>query len=143
MSKSTNTILKHQAHAVAPALLALLAYLKSTEQTSQPTLKIHLLPWSRDWRRFILQCGSTNNASSHWKTAQSDQCFRELEARCAALAERTDKLLAKTSDLESRSRRNNIRIVGLPESIEGPRPTVFFAELLVERLGSENYTISS
>lgn len=70
-------------------------------------------------------------------TESSDQRFRELEVRCAALAERTDKLLAKTSDLESRSRRNNIRIIGLPESIEGPRPTVFFAELLVELLGSE------
>ncbi|KAI4898779.1 hypothetical protein NFI96_006419 [Prochilodus magdalenae] len=42
---------------------------------------------------------------------------------------------AKTTDLESRSRRNNIRIIGLPEEIEGQRPTTFFAELLSEVFG--------
>ncbi|KAJ8014425.1 hypothetical protein DPEC_G00040080 [Dallia pectoralis] len=56
---------------------------------------------------------------------------------CAELAESNAKLRMKTSDLESRSRGNNIRIIGLPESIEGPRPTTFFAELLVELLGQQ------
>ena len=66
-----------------------------------------------------------------------DQRIRTLETRLEALADSNNKLLAKTSDLESRSRRNNIRIIGLPESIEGPTPTRFFSKLLVELLGEE------
>lgn len=64
----------------------------------------------------------------------SDQ-IRALEANCLAMADNIAKLQAKMIDLEGRSRRNNIRIFGLPESIEGTRPTEFFAELLVEVLG--------
>jgi len=58
-----------------------------------------------------------------------------LLALCATLMESNARLLAKATDLESRRRRNNIRIVGLPESIEGPHPSTFFSELLVEVLG--------
>ena len=64
-----------------------------------------------------------------------DQRIRILEAKCAALADSNKKLLAKTADLESRSRRNNIRIIGLPESIEGPTPTIFFSKMLAELFG--------
>ncbi|KAJ3581370.1 hypothetical protein NHX12_008525 [Muraenolepis orangiensis] len=42
------------------------------------------------------------------------------------------RLKAKNIDLEGRSRRNNLRIIGLPESIEGPRPTAFYSEVLVK-----------
>lgn len=42
--------------------------------------------------------------SNQW----NDQHIRALELRCAALADSTDKLLAKMYDLESRSCRNNI-----------------------------------
>lgn len=70
-----------------------------------------------------------------------DQRLHTLEERCAALAESNARLKANTVDLESCSRRNNIKIIGLPESIEGPRLTVFFSELLVELLGEQ--TLSS
>ena len=66
-----------------------------------------------------------------------DQRIRILEARLEALANSNNKLQVKTSDLESRSRRNNIQIIGLPESIEGPTPTMFYTKLLVELLGEE------
>lgn len=39
--------------------------------------------------------------------------------------------------MEGRSRRNNIRIIGLPESVEGPRPTAFFSEMLSEIMGEQ------
>ncbi|KAI4788433.1 hypothetical protein KUCAC02_025853 [Chaenocephalus aceratus] len=58
-----------------------------------------------------------------------------LEATCATLTDSNVKLLAKVTDLKSRSRRNNIRIVGLPESIEGPHPSTFFPKLLMEVFG--------
>lgn len=53
------------------------------------------------------------------------------------LTESNAKLLAKVTDLESRSRRNNIRVVGIPESVEGPRPTAFFADMLKEVFGED------
>ena len=60
-----------------------------------------------------------------------------LGKKCAALADSNTKLAAKVVDLEGRSRRNNIRIIGLPESIEGPRATAFFSDMLVEVFGRQ------
>lgn len=64
-----------------------------------------------------------------------DECLLALEKTCTTLSEINAKLLAKVSDLESRSRRNNIRLIRIPESAEGPNPTSFFSELLVEAFG--------
>ena len=66
-----------------------------------------------------------------------DQRLLALEVQCAKLSEINAKLASKMSDLESRSRRCNIRLTGLDEAIEGPQPTKFFSELLVELLGPE------
>ncbi|KAI4802297.1 hypothetical protein KUCAC02_020145 [Chaenocephalus aceratus] len=66
---------------------------------------------------------------------EQDGRIQSLESMCAKLAENNTKLQAKLTDLESRSRRNNIRIIGLPESIEGPHPSTFFSEILAEVLG--------
>lgn len=63
--------------------------------------------------------------------------IHSLEAVCADLTENYAKLKAKTADLEGRSWRNNIRIIGLPESVKGPRPTVFFSEMLSEIMGEQ------
>lgn len=65
------------------------------------------------------------------------QRIQVLEERCVALTNSNARLTVKTIDLESRSHRNNIRIIGLPESVEGPRPTSFFADLLVAVLGDQ------
>jgi len=66
-----------------------------------------------------------------------DQHICTMEARLVALANSTCKLLVKMSDLESWSRRNNILVIGLPESIEGPTPIIFFSKLLVELFREE------
>ncbi|KAI4889417.1 hypothetical protein NFI96_008496, partial [Prochilodus magdalenae] len=50
-------------------------------------------------------------------------------------------LQQKIEDLEGRSRRNNIRIIGVPEGAEGTRPTDFVAELLPKLLGEENFNL--
>lgn len=50
---------------------------------------------------------------------------------------RNAKLKAKVLDLESRSHRKNVRIIGLLEDIDGPSAAVFFAQLLFEVLGSD------
>ncbi|XP_057697484.1 cytochrome P450 2J4-like isoform X2 [Corythoichthys intestinalis] len=65
-----------------------------------------------------------------------DSRLTALEATCAMLSDSNAKLLAKVTDLEARSRRNNIRVLGLPESIEGQlQPTVFFSKMLADVFG--------
>lgn len=71
---------------------------------------------------------------------QTSQHLQQLEATCSELQEDNKWLKSKLSDLEGRSRRQNIRIVGLPEALEGPRPTAFFSQLLVEVLGEQTLT---
>lgn len=66
-----------------------------------------------------------------------DERMEHLETSLAALTESNANLKTKTVDLEARSRRNNIRIIGVPESIEGLWPTTFFSELLFEVFGDQ------
>uniref|UniRef100_H3A6R1 L1 transposable element RRM domain-containing protein n=1 Tax=Latimeria chalumnae TaxID=7897 RepID=H3A6R1_LATCH len=49
------------------------------------------------------------------------------------------QLREKCDDLENRARRSNLRIVGLPEGIEGRDPISFVEKLLVEVLGEETF----
>ncbi len=42
-------------------------------------------------------------------------------------------------DLESRSRRQNIRIVGIKEGAENGEPTEFVTNLMVNLLGEDNF----
>lgn len=61
----------------------------------------------------------------------------DLEGVCATLTADNVKLKAKVVDLESRNRRQNIRILGLPESTESGRPSEFFSKFLHELFGAE------
>uniref|UniRef100_A0AAV2JXV0 Transposase n=1 Tax=Knipowitschia caucasica TaxID=637954 RepID=A0AAV2JXV0_KNICA len=65
------------------------------------------------------------------------QRVSDLENACCALREDNSKLKAKVLDLENRSRRQNIRILGLTESTEGARPTNFFPLWLQEVFGKD------
>lgn len=51
-----------------------------------------------------------------------------------------DLLKHKVPDLEACSKRPKIQIIGLPESIEGPRPSAFFSQLQIDVLGPEVLT---
>ena len=50
-------------------------------------------------------------------------------------------LKAKCEDLESRSRRNNVRVVGLREDIEGSQPATSMAKLLHETLQMDSLPV--
>ncbi|XP_073405639.1 uncharacterized protein [Dendrobates tinctorius] len=55
------------------------------------------------------------------------QCLQ----KCAALINKTD-------DLENRSRRNNVRLVGIPEKTEGNDTTKFIEKWLQDKIGGDN-----
>lgn len=60
-----------------------------------------------------------------------------MEANITELSAKVKSLSEKCEDLEARFRWNNIRLVGLPEGSQGPRPTEFMAEFLQNLLDLE------
>ncbi len=63
----------------------------------------------------------------------------ELQTQNAKLKTAIESLSLKIDDLENRSRRSNLRLVGLPEKIEGKDMVAFLEKLLPEILGPENF----
>ncbi|CAL9691562.1 unnamed protein product [Knipowitschia caucasica] len=63
-----------------------------------------------------------------------------LERRVGILEKEKSELQAKTEDLENRSRRNNLRIIGLPENSEGRDATAFMSQFFVEVLQDPSFT---
>lgn len=69
----------------------------------------------------------------------ADARIAALQSVCGELQDSNAKLKAKILDLEGRSRRMNIRIVGIPEGEEKGRPTEFISGLIPEIMGEENF----
>ncbi|KAK1904349.1 LINE-1 retrotransposable element ORF1 protein [Dissostichus eleginoides] len=65
--------------------------------------------------------------------------LQTVESTCTALSRENESLKFKVDDLENRSRRNNIRITGVPEKVEGPQPTAFMELFLAETFGAEAF----
>uniref|UniRef100_A0A1A7XA95 Uncharacterized protein n=1 Tax=Iconisemion striatum TaxID=60296 RepID=A0A1A7XA95_9TELE len=63
------------------------------------------------------------------------QRLMELDAKHHTRQKESDLLKERVAELEGRSRRQNIQIVGLPEMFGGPGLTAFFSELQVEIFG--------
>lgn len=57
----------------------------------------------------------------------------ELKRHTAAISH----LMQKSDDFENRLRRNNIRLIGVPEKAEGSNPTDFFEKWLLQLVGKE------
>ncbi len=70
-----------------------------------------------------------------------DTELSDLRANIKKLTATVDSLSKKCENLEGHSRWNNIRLVGLPEGMEGPHPTEFTAQLLQDILGLDNKPI--
>lgn len=58
----------------------------------------------------------------------------QLENLCAQLAKENATLSNRLEDLESRSRRQNLRVIGIPEDTEGPMVTEFMEDFFNETL---------
>lgn len=74
------------------------------------------------------------NASSEY-----DRRLSLVEQQCTKMQSENEMLRLKVTDLEARSRRQNIKIVGLPEKIENGHPTEFLAKFIPELLGADNF----
>ncbi|MGH0121947.1 UNVERIFIED_CONTAM: hypothetical protein FKN15_004807 [Acipenser sinensis] len=53
-----------------------------------------------------------------------------IDSTCSLLSSENNKLRAKIDDLENRSKRNNLRVIGVLEGIEEGRPTEFMSSFL-------------
>lgn len=60
-----------------------------------------------------------------------------LESQVTNMADDNARLRARVTDLEGRTRRCNVCLIGIPEVVEGTRPTSFFSKLLVDILGED------
>lgn len=69
-------------------------------------------------------------------TTHSDE-LTERTTRLDQLEKANAALVSKTEDLENRSRRQNLRIVGLPEGVEGGSPLDFVSQLLHNVIGED------
>ena len=74
------------------------------------------------------------------QAADHELRINAMETSVTKLQQENKKLRAKLSDLEGRSRRNNIRIIGVPEGEERGRPTEFVSNLIPKLLGDDNFT---
>lgn len=72
--------------------------------------------------------------------SDADVRITALEASYRELQKENGILKAKLSDLEGRSRRLNIRVVGIKEGEEKGNPTGFVTRLLPELLGPNNFS---
>ena len=66
---------------------------------------------------------------------QKVESFNATSSRVSNLESEVALLKRHAEDLENRNRRNNLRIYGLPESLEGSNPTTFFQTFLPKLLG--------
>lgn len=62
-----------------------------------------------------------------------------LETKYSELSKQNNQLRAKVLDLEARSRRHNIKIVGIQEDEEDGKPTEFVSRLIPQLLGEEHF----
>ncbi len=68
-----------------------------------------------------------------------DARMQVLEAKCSDLAKGNAQLQTKVLDLVARSRRHNIKIVGIQEGEEEGKPTEFISRLIPKLLGEDHF----
>lgn len=134
-SKST----KHKKEEVSLTLDAITAVLEDHRQSLSAEFKASFTTLDSKLDQIRLTVEDHGQRLSSLELAADDvsQRVQDLESICTALQEDNTKLKAKVTDLESRSRRQNVRILGIPESTESGRPTEFFSNLLCKVFGSE------
>lgn len=78
-------------------------------------------------------------ATTENQMADHEQRIQTMETSLTQLRQENERLQHKLSDLEGRSRRKNIKAVGIPEDEEKGRPTEFVSNLIPKLLGDNNF----
>lgn len=73
------------------------------------------------------------------RISNAEDTLKDLDKTVLHLRKQNDYLLEKVDQLENYSRRNNIRLINLPEGREGTIPVKFFTDWLPSALGSDNF----
>lgn len=81
-----------------------------------------------------LQSQNANIAETQTRIADMESACLEMKETLLAVVKENSQMRDKVVDLESRSRRNNIRIYGVPEEKEGRSVTEFVNELFKSHL---------
>lgn len=74
------------------------------------------------------------------RVSQNEDTVRDHGADLHVLKTKVKVLEARAEDAENRNRRNNLRILGLPEGAEGMDPTAFAEHLLQQLLPSARFS---
>ena len=89
-----------------------------------------------DVKKQIQDCsGRIEQAEQRISDVEDD--INKLTSKVSTLESTVKRLADKVDDLECRSRRNNIRLVGLPEKTEGQDATAFLEKWIPEALSME------
>ena len=72
---------------------------------------------------------------------QSEQRLVQVEAKLNTVQTENAWLKEKVDDLENRSRRLNLRVVGIPERVEGSNPVAFMTHFFEEIFGKDFFSL--
>lgn len=145
-NKTTRSRADHEAPAEPDANCALLAQMKQMldesrtelisrfENTISDVIKREISAAVSPLEAKMASFGTVIHGLEHAATDQ-DGRLTSLQASVSKLNALAASLAQKCEDLESRSRLNNVRLVGVPEALEGSQPTEFVASLLQDLLG--------
>lgn len=130
--------IKMQIEAMQEELRGDIATLQRKAQEDIKTLRDEL---SAQMKTLADNQSESINTQKEMERSLTDVCDRvvTLEKSNENLSREYKKVLEKCMDLENRSRRSNIRIIGVEENSEMGNPTRFVTDLLVQILGRENF----
>lgn len=135
-SKNTKSAKKEDVSLTLEAITALLEQHREALAAEFKT-SFNLLDSKLDQTRFAVEDHGQRVSSLELASEDLSQRVTDLEETINILREANAKLKAKVTDLEGRSRRQNIRILGVPELTESGSPSKFFSDLLREVFGAE------
>ena len=81
-----------------------------------------------------LQEQKTDITEAQARIAELEECNAGVSDMLAKVVKQTRQMQDKLTDLEARSRRNNVRIFGLPEDTEGASVAEYLGKLLKKEL---------
>lgn len=73
------------------------------------------------------------------RISEAEDTLVGLDKTVLQLRKQNEYLLEKVDQLENYSRRNNIRVINLPEGCEGTNPVKFFTDWLPSTLGTDSF----